>query len=97
MELALNGHTNICGTNASGKTTLQRLVPVFMANTQAAWCLRPATVSERWYLPHDSSYIIYEYQKADGFTVSSRAGLGGDGKGVNYRFIAKGFELKRLY
>ena len=29
VELSLDGHTNICGTNASGKTTLQRLVPVF--------------------------------------------------------------------
>ena len=29
VELALNGHTNICGTNASGKTTLQRLVPLW--------------------------------------------------------------------
>ena len=29
VELKLNGHTNICGTNASGKTTLQRLIPVF--------------------------------------------------------------------
>ena len=29
VELKLDGHTNICGTNASGKTTLQRLIPVF--------------------------------------------------------------------
>ena len=29
VELSVDGHTNICGTNASGKTTLQRLVPVF--------------------------------------------------------------------
>ena len=26
VELKLDGHTNICGTNASGKTTLQRLI-----------------------------------------------------------------------
>ena len=29
VELQLDQHTNICGTNASGKTTLQRLIPVF--------------------------------------------------------------------
>ena len=27
VELVVDDHTNICGTNASGKTTLQRLVP----------------------------------------------------------------------
>ena len=35
VELKLDGHTNICGTNASGKTTLQRLIPVSTANTPA--------------------------------------------------------------
>ena len=29
VELAINGHSNVCGTNASVKTTLQRLVLVF--------------------------------------------------------------------
>lgn len=48
---------------------------------------------ERWYLPHDSSYIIYEYQKADGLLYQAVLASAGDGKGVNYRFIAKGFEL----
>lgn len=28
-EIELDQHSNICGTNASGKTTLQRLLPVF--------------------------------------------------------------------
>ena len=29
VEIQMDQHTNICGTNASGKTTLQRLVRVF--------------------------------------------------------------------
>lgn len=44
VELKFDGHTNICGTNASGKTTLQRLIPVFMANTLVALYPPPETV-----------------------------------------------------
>lgn len=37
VEIQLDQHTNICGTNASGKTTLQRLVPVFYVNSPIKW------------------------------------------------------------
>lgn len=93
VELALNGHTNICGTNASGKTTLQRLVPVFYGEYPSRVVPSTRDSFERWYLPHDSSYIIYEYQKADGLLYQAVLASAGEGKGVNYRFIAKGFEL----
>jgi len=66
VELLLSGHTNICGTNASGKTTLQRLVPVFYGEYPSRVVPSTRDSFERWYLPHDSSYIIYEYQKDDG-------------------------------
>ena len=51
VELKLDGHTNICGTNASGKTTLQRLIPVFYGEYPSR--VVPATRDsfERWYLP----------------------------------------------
>ncbi|GGI71228.1 ATP-binding protein [Shewanella gelidii] len=93
VELALNGHTNICGTNASGKTTLQRLVPVFYGEYPSRVVPSTRDSFERWYLPHESSYIIYEYTKADGLLYQAVLASAGDGKGVNYRFIAKGFEL----
>ncbi|WP_025820500.1 ATP-binding protein [Shewanella marina] len=93
VELALNGHTNICGTNASGKTTLQRLVPVFYGEYPSRVVPSTRDSFERWYLPHDASYIIYEYQKADGLLYQAVLSSAGDGKGVNYRFIGKGFEL----
>ena len=93
VELALSGHTNICGTNASGKTTLQRLVPVFYGEYPSRVVPSTRDSFERWYLPHDSSYIIYEYQKGDGQLYQAVLASAGDGKGVNYRFIAKGFEL----
>ncbi|WP_371188968.1 ATP-binding protein [Thalassotalea maritima] len=89
VELKLNGHTNICGTNASGKTTLQRLVPVFFGESPNK--VVPATRDnfQKWYLPRESSYIIYEYQRVDGQTCM--AVLTSSATGVLYRFIAKPF------
>ncbi len=94
VELALDGHTNICGTNASGKTTLQRLIPVFYGEYPSRVVPSTRDSFERWYLPHDSSFIIYEYKRADGLLNQAVLASAGDGKGVNYRFIAKGFELE---
>ncbi len=94
VELALDGHTNICGTNASGKTTLQRLIPVFYGEYPSRVVPSTRDSFERWYLPHDSSYIIYEYVRDDGLLNQAVLASAGDGKGVNYRFIGKGFELE---
>ena len=91
VELKLNGHTNICGTNASGKTTLQRLIPVFYGEYPSR--VVPATRDsfERWYLPRESSYIIYEYVRHG--DELSQAVLTSSGTGVTYRLIGKPFEL----
>ncbi|WP_100643949.1 ATP-binding protein [Alteromonas facilis] len=91
VELKLNGHTNICGTNASGKTTLQRLIPVFYGEYPSR--VVPATRDsfERWYLPRESSYIIYEYLNHD--EDLCQGVLTSNGTGVTYRLIGKPFEL----
>ena len=90
VELKLDGHTNICGTNASGKTTLQRLIPVFYGEYPSR--VVPATRDsfEKWYLPRTSSYIIYEYTRFEGDLC--QAVLSSTGTGVNYRFIGKPFD-----
>ncbi|WP_371372629.1 ATP-binding protein [Thalassotalea aquiviva] len=90
VELQVDGHTNICGTNASGKTTLQRLVPVFYGESPNK--VVPATRDnfQTWYLPRESSFIIFEYQRLDNrlcMTVLSSSATG-----VVYRFVDKGFE-----
>ncbi len=92
VELKLNGHTNICGTNASGKTTLQRLIPVFYGEYPSR--VVPATRDsfERWYLPRESSYIIYEFERGD--QEFCQAVLTSNGNGVIYRIIGKPFELQ---
>ncbi|WP_416306449.1 ATP-binding protein [Neptunicella sp. SCSIO 80796] len=91
VELKLNGHTNICGTNASGKTTLQRLIPVFYGEYPSR--VVPATRDsfERWYLPRESSFIIYEYERAE--QDRCQVVLSSNGNGVQYRFVGKPFEL----
>lgn len=91
VELKLDGHTNICGTNASGKTTLQRLIPVFYGEYPSR--VVPATRDsfEKWYLPRTSSFIIYEYTRSD--DELCQAVLSSGGSGVNYRFIGKPFEI----
>ncbi|NMP16877.1 ATP-binding protein [Thalassotalea sp. Y01] len=91
VELKLNGHTNICGTNASGKTTLQRLVPVFFGESPNK--VVPATRDnfQKWYLPRESSYIIFEYQRIDQQTCM--AILTSSNTGVQYRFVEKPFAV----
>lgn len=91
VELKLDGHTNICGTNASGKTTLQRLIPVFYGEYPSR--VVPATRDsfEKWYLPRESSFIIYEYERNE--EDLCQAVLASSGNGVNYRYIGKPFDL----
>lgn len=93
VELKLDAHTNICGTNASGKTTLQRLVPVFYGELPSRVVPSTRETFERWYLPTEASFIIYEYERMDGELCQAVLASAGDGKGVNYRLMSKTFEL----
>ncbi|MDG1733633.1 MAG: ATP-binding protein [Thalassotalea sp.] len=91
VELKVDGHTNICGTNASGKTTLQRLIPVFYGESPNK--VVPATRDnfQTWYLPRESSFIIYEYQRLD--SKMCMVVLTSSTTGVVYRLIEKGFDV----
>lgn len=93
VELVVDDHTNICGTNASGKTTLQRLVPVFYGEYPSR--VVPATRDsfERWYLPTEQSFIVYEYRRMDEALCQVVLAAASDGKGVAYRLVQKAFEL----
>lgn len=66
VELALDGHTNICGTNASGKTTLQRLIPVFYGERPNNVVPKTRKKFDQYYLPHSNAYLIYEYRREAG-------------------------------
>ena len=84
VELDVSGHTNICGTNASGKTTLQRLIPVFYGEQPSRVVPKTRDRFDVFYLPHQNSYVIYEYNAADGVkhvVLTKRT------DGVDYRFV----------
>ncbi|MGI5307954.1 ATP-binding protein [Rheinheimera sp. WS51] len=91
VELQLDQHTNICGTNASGKTTLQRLVPVFYGEQPNRVVPKTRKKFDQFYLPFSNSYIIYEYQREDGQVCQVVLTRKSDG-GVEYRFVGSAYQ-----
>ena len=93
VELKVDKHTNICGINASGKTTLQRLILVFYGELPSNVVPRTRDSFEKWYLPRHSSYLVFEYfnhhNKLNQVVLSASV----DGKSVNYRFIDQPYQL----
>ena len=85
VELDLEGHTNICGSNASGKTTLQRMIPVFYGEQPNKVVPKTRDNFDKFYLPYSNSYIIYSYQSAAQRDVQVVLTKRNDG--VDYRFI----------
>lgn len=95
VELDVSGHSNICGTNASGKTTLQRLIPVFYGELPSKVVPKTRKKFDDFYLPHANSYLIYEYQREDGQNcqvVLTRKGT----DGVQYRLVAAPYHQEQL-
>ncbi|BBI76322.2 hypothetical protein HAALTHF_54810n [Vreelandella aquamarina] len=86
VELSVDGHTNICGTNASGKTTLQRLVPVFYGELPNKVVPKTRMKFDAFYLPHRNSYLVYEYRREAGNVCQAVLTRKQEG-GVEYRFI----------
>src|SRR5690554_7788253 len=75
VELSVDGHTNICGTNASGKTTLQRLVPVFYGELPNRVVPKTRLKFDAFYLPHRNSYLVYERSEEHTSELQSRPHL----------------------
>jgi hypothetical protein len=95
VELDVSGHSNICGTNASGKTTLQRLIPVFYGELPSKVVPKTRKKFDDFYLPHANSYLIYEYQTEDGQScqvVLTRKGS----DGVQYRFVEAPYHQQQI-
>ncbi|WP_298442155.1 ATP-binding protein [uncultured Ferrimonas sp.] len=90
-EIDFDGHTQLEGTNGAGKTSLMRLLPLFYG-------MRPGDIVSKvdqsknfvdYYLPRESSLLVYEYQRADSYStqqccmVASCAG----GRNMQYKLI----------
>ena len=65
VEVRLDGHTNLNGVNGAGKTTLLRLIPLFFGERPGRLVPKSRVTDSfaKHYLPNESSYIIFEYQR----------------------------------
>ena len=95
-ELNLSGHTQLEGTNGAGKTTLMRLVPLFYG-------MRPSEIVSKvdqahnfvdFYLPRDSSLLVYEFKRPYGQTCMVLAKS--DGRGIHFKFIDGAYFSERF-
>jgi hypothetical protein len=92
--LNLEGHINLSGTNGAGKTTFLRLIQLF-------WGERPSNIVSStgskkgfldYYLPRNSSYLIYEYQRPGPQTCHVM--IQSDGRAAKYKFIDAAFNTE---
>ncbi|MCF6251311.1 MAG: ATP-binding protein [Methylococcaceae bacterium] len=90
--LDLDGHINLSGTNGAGKTTFLRLIQLF-------WGERPSNIVSSssskkgfidYYLPRDSSYLVYEYQRPN--IQTCHVMIQSDGRAAKYKFIDAPFD-----
>jgi len=95
VELSLDGHTNICGTNASGKTTLQRLVPVFYGELPSRVVPKTRSKFGEFYLPKSNSYLVYEYQREEG-DLCQVVLIHNAKDGISYRFVDAAYDNEQL-
>jgi ATPase subunit of ABC transporter with duplicated ATPase domains len=87
----LTGHTALTGENASGKTTLLRLLPLFRRGPIKGDPERRQQSEVRAPLSsHTSSYVVFEYERR-GQRVLSVIHADGQSDGANYRFINRPF------
>lgn len=97
VEIRLDGHTSLNGTNAVGKTSLLRLIPLFYGESPNK-IVRGGGVKKSFiehYLTNSTSYVIFEYSRRGALCmVALHASRSGDN--VCYRFIDQPFELARF-
>lgn len=93
QEVRLDGHTNLNGVNGAGKTTLLRLIPLFFGERPGR-LVPKSRVTESFakhYLPNESSYIIFEYQRNEQICMTVIYASPNE-EGLCYRFVDKGFD-----
>ena len=93
VEVRLDGHTNLNGVNGAGKTTLLRLVPLFFGERPGRLVPKSRVTDSfaKHYLPNESSYIIFEYQRHEQ-TCMALMYASPNEEGLCYRFVDKGFD-----
>ncbi len=93
IKVDTHGFVNLSGTNAAGKTTFLKLQRIFYGESpsdvaKARGKIRKSFVD--YYLPRQSSYVIFEYQNTSG--IKQVICFCKD-QSLNYLFVDKPFEL----
>ncbi len=93
QEIRLDGHSNLNGVNGAGKTTLLRLIPLFFGERPGRLVPRNRVTDSfaRHYLPNESSYIIFQYQRGEQSCLTVIYASPNE-EGLCYRFVDKAFE-----
>jgi hypothetical protein len=93
VELEVAGGAALAGRNGEGKTTLLSVLPLFHGETPSRLVRKGANRQGfvRHYLPHTSSYIVFEYVREDGDLCMSVFYANADGTSVNQRFVRAPF------
>jgi hypothetical protein len=80
----------LTGDNGSGKTSLLSLIPIFYGENPGQ-CTTGSSSFADFYLPHSTSYVIFEYERRN---VPSMSILYSAGEaGFNYRFLRGAYDL----
>jgi energy-coupling factor transporter ATP-binding protein EcfA2 len=97
VEVKTDDNTCLTGTNGIGKSTFLKLIPLFYG-APAGRMVRKGTNTTSFadhYLPHASSYIVFEYENHEGALRS--AILHRASNGYAYRLAATGWKPNLLY
>lgn len=93
-EILIDGHTNLNGSNGNGKTSMLLLPNVFMGAKPSRLVVKNRVRKSfvDYYLPRETSYIAFEYERAgqDCMVFMYRAT---NDSSICYRFVDKGFDL----
>lgn len=88
--LDLSDGAILTGDNGSGKTSLLSLISIFYGENPGR-CTSGSSTFADFYLPHSTSYVIFEYQRHD---VTCMVVLYAVGESTfNYRFIRAAYDL----
>ena len=80
----------LTGDNGAGKTSLLSLIPIFYGENPGQ-CTSGSSSFADFYLPHSTSYVIFEYERRNIPCMSILYSVGE--AGFNYRFIRAAYDL----
>lgn len=98
VEMALDGGAVLTGRNGRGKTSLLQLLLLFYGESPNRIVTTEAGRKSftGYYLPHTTSYLVYEYQRHDGQKRLAVAYADRNGERVFFRFIRAEYTLKQF-